>query len=1041
MVKFFVNKFSAVSVLSLLIVFVGITAYNSLPRESAPEVKVPLIFITTNYPGVSAKDMESLVTEEIEGLLDGVEDATKITSTTRQGVSAITVEFSPNTDVEVARRRVRERVDIAKADLPVDANEPIVQELNFSRQPILILNLSNPAGLEILTPTADFLEEAIKRIPGVLDVNVSGELEQEMAIELDPVKLNHYGFSIDDVVKAINNENITIPGGMLLNKALNYNLSVSGEIKDPELFNEIVVSANGVKAQISALGKASFKYKERTSYNRINGKPSISLSITKRAGENLLRIAADVKKLVEENNFRYPQQTSLDYTYDESKQIKNMVWDLENNIFSGLVLVYIITLLFLGFRNSLFVSLAIPFSMLISFFVLQIAGITLNMVVLFSLILALGMLVDNGIVIVENIFRHATMGKNIVQASIEGSNEVAWPIITSTLTTCLAFFPIIYMPGMMGEFLSYIPKTVIIVLVASLVVALTINPTFCSRFLKINEAQRKKAMEGGSIFAKFQGMYVRHLKVAVKHPVIVIVLTIVAVFSGMVVNGIAGKEPIFFPNIDPPVAIMGVELPHGTPLEKTDSLLKILEDITESTPGSVEHIQATSGRSAALPFENPEDGSHFANVRIGFMPFEEREIKGVVTIDSLRQRIKPVTGADLKVRKQEGGPPQGHPISYMVTGDDYAVLGTYSDSLLHILKEYDEVLTDIETDFKKAIPQVKIDIDREKAGMLNINTRTIASTIRNAMNGGEVSKFRLGKDEYDVIVRFFKPFRGDINALKNLEIVHEGKRIPLSSVAHIHDESDVGTIKRKNRKRAVEVWADFKEEIQGKDSIKAEILSRVNNINTPKGYYIGPGEGEQIQEEAQAFLAQAFVIALFLIFIVLIIQFNSITQPLIILTAVFLSLGGVFWGLFITQQTFVIIMTGVGIISLAGVVVNNGIVLIDFINQMVKSGVQLEEAVIEASSTRFRPVLLTAITTILGLVPMALGWSFDVHSFTIQVGSESSEWWKSLAWAVIFGLTFATALTLIVVPILVMLDYKFRGFLAGRKNKANAPAK
>jgi multidrug efflux pump subunit AcrB len=1028
MTRFFIHKFPAVAVFALLIILLGVQSYNSLPRESSPEVRVPLIFVNTVYPGVSAKDMETLVTKEIEGLLEGVEGAKKTTSTSGQGVSAIEVEFNPNVEVETALRRVRERVDIAKQDLPEDANEPYVQELNFSRQPFLIVSVSNPAGLEVLTPTIDFLEEEIKRIPGVLDVNISGKLEKEMAIEVDPTKLNHYDLSIDDVIQTIRSENVTIPGGILKNASLNYSLSVSGEIKDPEMFNQLVISVRGKQVPISEIGIARFQYKERSTYNRINGKPAVSLSITKRSGENLIRIAEDVKKHIQEHENRYPAQTSVDYTFDESDSIRDMVLDLENNIASGLILVLLVTFLFLGFTNSLFVSLAIPFSMLISFVVIQMLGITLNMVVLFSLILALGMLVDNGIVIVENIFRHGTMGKSKMQAAIDGSSEVAWPIITSTITTILAFFPIIFMPGFMGEFLSYIPKTVIIVLASSLFVALTINPAFCSRFLSLNEKQKKQALEGGSFFSKLKERYLAVLTWSLARPIRILILSVLMVFSGFVAYGLAGKEPIFFPTIDPPAVLISATLPHGTPLEKTDAIVQELEAISSSVPGSIDHIQGTSGQSTAEGFSGSKTESHYANLRIGFVPYVERTISGQETFEALREKVASVPGGEFKVKKQSNGPPQGHPISYEIVGDDYAILGEFADSILNILQPYASQLEDIDTDFERAKPQIKIQIDREKAGRYGLTTANIASTIRHAMNGGEISKFRQGKDEYDVILRFQKPFRNNIDALNTLEIVHEGNRIPLSSVADISYETDVSTIKRKNRKRTVEVWADFKEGIQGKEDIKKEIQTKVKSIPVQEGYYIDKGEGEQVQEEAQVFLMQAFMAALFLIFIVLIVQFNSITQPLIVLAAVFLSLGGVFWGFVLSGQTFVVIMSGVGIISLAGVVVNNGIVLIDFTNQLRREGKELQEAIVEAAVTRFRPVLLTAITTVLGLIPMAFGWSFDVHSFSIQGGSESSEWWKSLAWAVIFGLTFATVLTLVVVPTLLLLDQRLKDF-------------
>lgn len=424
MIKFFLDKYPAIFVFAFLIIIMGVISYKGLPKESAPEIKVPMIFITTVYPGVSAKDMENLVTQQIEDEIEGLDGLTKINSSSMQSVSSIVVEFSADTEVETALRRVRERVDIAKADLPDDVDEPMVQELSSSDWPILIVVLSHASGIEVLNETVDFLEEEIKRVRGVQEVKISGKLEKEVAIEVDPARLAHYGFSLDDIIKAITTENVSIPGGILKNPAKNYSLSVSGEVKNPEVFKDILVSNKGVKVRLGALADVAFKYKEPETISRLNGKPAISLAITKRSGENIVQLVDGVKTMINENENNILPGTSIFFSFDESRAIKDMVADLENNIITALVLVFTVTLLFLGLVNSLFVCMAIPFSMLISFIVLSLLDITLNMVVLFSLILALGMLVDNGIVIVENIYRHATMGKSRYQAAIDGSKEV-----------------------------------------------------------------------------------------------------------------------------------------------------------------------------------------------------------------------------------------------------------------------------------------------------------------------------------------------------------------------------------------------------------------------------------------------------------------------------------------------------------------------------------------------------------------------------------------------------------------------------------------
>jgi len=469
MIEFFVRKQAAVFSFSVLIIIIGVMAYLGLPRESTPEIKQPYIFVTTIYPGVSAKDIENLVTRPIEEEIEGLEGISEITSSSQQSLSFIMVKFASNIAIETALRKTQERVDIAKTELPGDVDEPSVKELSSSSWPILITVLSHPDGLEAIDQGAKRLEDELKRINGVLDVNVAGRRGREVAIDLDPVRLERYGFSLNDVIDALQSEHVSIPGGLLKTDAKNYTLAVTGEIRDPSGFGQIIVKASGVEVPLEELGTARFTWAEQETFFRLNGLPAISLSLSKRAGENIVTIVEEAKEVVERIRPELPEGAKITYSYNESEQIKDMVFDLENNIFSGLVLVLLVTFFFLGSVNALFVSMAIPFSMLLSFFALQQLGITLNMVVLFSLVLALGMLVDNGIVVVENIYRHAAMGKSRTHAAIDGTKEVAMPIFSSTLTTCLAFFPIIFMPGVMGDFMGFVPKTVIIVLASSLV--------------------------------------------------------------------------------------------------------------------------------------------------------------------------------------------------------------------------------------------------------------------------------------------------------------------------------------------------------------------------------------------------------------------------------------------------------------------------------------------------------------------------------------------------------------------------------------------
>lgn len=1036
MIDAIVKKYPAVFIFTILIIIVGLSSYSQLPRENFPEIRRPVIFITTIYPGVSAADIETLVTREIESEIDGVQGLDELTSVSSQGMSSVTVEFTGDTDVETALRRVKERVDIAKTRLPEETKEPIVRELNFSDMPILIMAVTNPSGIEILEKSVDDLEDELKKIPGIQEVLVSGKLEKEVSVELEPGLLKHYGLSLNDISGAISGENISIPGGTFKSEAKNFSLNVSGEIKDASMFEEITVIKDDTRVKLRDLGETKFTYAEAETYTRVNGLPAISISIKKRGGENIIRIADEVKALILQKQADFPSETKVTYTFDSSKDVINMVYDLENNIMTGLLFVILVTLFFLGPVNATFVSLGIPFSMLISFFVLQVLGITLNMVVLFSLILALGMLVDNGIVIVENIYRHRGLGKDRVQAAIDGCKEVAVPISTSTLTTVLAFFPIIFMPGIMGEFMQYLPKTVIVVLVASLGVALSITTVFCSRFLSYNPEAMKSMQEGKGAFLKFQAHYEKVLAFSLRSPILVISVSFFLVISGIAMHAIFGTDSIFFPKTDPNASTVSIKLPSGSPLQNTDEISKKLEAILATVGNPVENIQSTIGQGES---RGTGSDSREALIRISFMPFQERNSPSRETLHKIAEDFRSIPGAEIKAKATEEGPPSGHDVSFEITGNDYGKMGEFSDKIYEILKSYQSNWDNFETDFEAVKPEIKVDVDRSKAAYYGLDTRVIASTIRTAISGQKVSTFRLGKEEHDVVVRLSESARKKLAALRDLEIVSEGKRISLSSVATIEYSSNVSVIKRRDQKRAISVWADFITSVKDKEKIKKEVKAKVAELQMPVGISLGSGKGQDVREESTQFLIQAFGAALLLIFMVLVLQFNSVTQPVIILVSVFLSLGGVLWGIFLSGQDFVIMMSGIGIISLAGVVVNNAIVLMDFINQLVQQGIPVYDAVLMAGKTRLRPVLLTALTTVIGLLPMALGVSFDFHNFSYQSGSESASFWSPMAWTVIFGLSFATVLTLLVVPLLVYLDYRLSAFFSGKKIQLGTP--
>jgi len=1023
MLRTLVHKHMAIFSLSALIVVVGAIAYATLPRESSPEIKQPYIFITTTYVGVSAADIETLVTDPIESELEGMNGLAELTSESRQNVSFIFAEFTSDVSVEEALRRTKDRVDVAAANLPDDADDPAVREFSVSDWSIFVVILSHPDGVEVIEEAAKDMQETLKGIPGVLDVDIAGNSTRELAIELDPYRMTAYGISIDSVSGAVGREHVTIPGGILENPEKNYSVSVTGEITEAARFRDIPVSTGtGGQVPLGEIAHVALQNTRESTLSRLNGTPAITLAVKKRLGSNILDLADAARARIDEVRPDLPVGTEVYVSYDESRYIRDIIADLENNMVTGFVLVLLVTILFLGFRNSLFVSMAIPLSMLMSFFILQLMGITLNQIVLFSLILALGMLVDNGIVIVENIYRHQGMGKSRFEAAVDGAGEVAGPIAASTLTTLLAFFPIVFMPGIMGDFMSFLPKTVIVVLVSSLFVALVINPTYCARFLKVSEKQMRKIEGGGGAFGRIQGWYTRILGTATEHGLRTVLIVTAVVVGGFVTYGITAAEVLFFPEVDPERARIEIDAPQGTPLAQTDGIVREIEAILPEVEMSLKSFEAVSGRNAG------GTESHRGQIDLTFEPYAEREIPGTVAVERLQERLRTVTGAVVQVREGDTGPPTGNDISYEVRGEDYAVMGEITAELMTILEPYTDRFKTLDNDFEANLPEIAVEVDRANAARFGLSTALIASTIRTAINGSTIGAFRSGDEEYDIVLRYRDDTRDSLQMLRNVQVVaYDGRRVPLSSVATIEPRSSVSVIKRRNLNRAVNVWADFRPDTEERGVVVEEVSAAVDELNRrlPPGYSIGTGGGFDVRDESTTFLVQAFLVAIFLIFIVLVAQFNSIADPFIIMFAVFLSLGGVMWGFALSGQNFVIIMSGIGSIALAGVAVNNCIVLVDYTHKLIRQGSPWREAIVDAGRTRLRPVLLTALTTVLALVPMAIGVSFDIHTFRVVLGSESAEFWKAFAWTMLYGLTFATVTTLVVVPSMLSLKYRF----------------
>ena len=788
----------------------------------------------------------------------------------------------------------------------------------------------------------------------------------------------------------------------------------------------------------------------------MNGQPAVSLAVTKRSGANIIDIADAVKVIAEDQSQTWEEGVEYRVLADQSTQIRNMVSDLQNNILTALILVIGVVFFFMGARNSLFVGIAIPLSMLMSFIVVQLMGMTLNMIVLFSLILALGMMVDNAIVVVENIYRHMEEGKSLKQASIDGTAEVAVAVAASTATTVAAFLPLVFWEGLMGQFMGFLPKTVIIVLVSSLVVAIMILPVATSRMMKRTAPTAETEAEVEKISPLMQ-RYKTLLIISIRHRYISAAIGLGTLIFSFMAYGALNHGTEFFPDTEPNRATVSVRTPDGTDLETTDRIVRQIESVLATQDNVDVTVAETGVGGGGNPMAGSSNNGNQARLTIDFLPDrnsakpgEEVRIENTRdTIDRLRETLMTIPGAEIKVEKESMGPPVGKPIAVEVSGPDFHEVGALAAQVRREIIKI-QGTADIQDDYRVGRPELRLQIDRGAAKRVGSSTRGVANAVRTAVSGTKASTLRDGKDEFDIVVEIAPRFRGDAQAILNLRIPgREDTRpdtfaVPLSAVASYDMVGGSGGIKHIDQELVVTIEGNIAEGYN-ENAVRADVVVTIERLQdeglVPAGYDLRLSGASDEQQETQAFLGQAFLIAIALIAVVLVTQFNSFSTPIVILASVVLSLVGVLWGLIITGTPFGIIMTGIGVISLAGVVVNNAIVLLDYVEQLIDRGLEVEEALIQAGMTRFRPVMLTAITTILGLVPMALGLSFDFTNFKLLVGGQNAEFWGPMANAVIFGLAFATILTLIMVPTMYGMIEDFKGLmpsLFSRKSTAAA---
>jgi len=1110
--SFALSNKNTVFLMTVLLIAFGIYSYKSLPKELFPDVYFPTMIVQTVYPGNPPSDMENLVTRPLEKELDGVKGVKKMTSTSSQDISAIFVEFNTDVPSDEALREVKDAVDKAMGELPDDLpNDPMVSDIDFSEFPVLAINLSGDFSTNELKEYAEYIQDEVEDISEVSKVQIKGLKDREVSIMVDLPKMEANKISFNDIEQAIANENLSVSGGELRIGGIMRSVRVIGEFTSmKQIENVIVKREKGNIVYLKDIAQVEYGYADAKSFARLDSKPVVSLQVIKKGGQNLLSAIDQVfaKMKTAQKTGALPPTLRISYTNDQSDMIRKQIANLENSLILGVIFVILILFFFLGTRNSLFVGFAIPTSMFISFVVFSLMGFKINMIILFGLILALGMLVDNAIVVVENVYRFVSQGHSNEKSSREAVGEIAWPIISSTLTTLAAFFPLIFWDSLMGEFMKFLPITLIIVLTSSLFVALILVPVYTAVFMKRgaeNDIVNKKTtlmwVAGLAIFSllfytlkwnvagglagfsailglsnvlflnrigiwfknvflvwleKFYGAVV-HFAIKKYNSIYFILGTIVLMFLTIILMFAREPKIVFFPSSYPKFINVTAELPIGTDVYTTDKFIKSLEkDVTkilEPNKKIVKNMLTTVGNGAKGQ-NNSFDVAETPNkglITINFVDYELRD--GINTFDIMKdlshQLIGNYPGVYISVEKPREGPPTGKPVNIEVSGKDYTKLIALSDSILNKLnKEQVAGIEGLKLDLKMGNPELLVHIDRDKARRFGLSTGQIAMTIRTALFGKEVSDYKVGEDEYPIDLRLQDKYRYDVPTLMNQKITFRNKgngrimQVPVSSVASISYSTTFGAVKRKNMDRVITIYSNVLEGYNATD-INKQLKSTLADFKMPEGYkYEFTGEQEE-QQKSMIFLVTALLIAVSLITIILVSQFNSIVKPLIIMASVLFSTIGVFGGLATFHMDFVVIMTGIGIVSLAGVVVNNAIVLIDYIDLLKRrrrEELGLEEnallskedamqCVEQAGRTRLRPVLLTAITTILGLIPMAIGLNINFETLLTDLnpqiffGGDNMIFWGPLSWTVIFGLSFATFLTLVIVPSMYHFSY------------------
>jgi multidrug efflux pump len=1114
-----INNKTSIYIITLLLTVMGIFAYIKLGKEKFPDIVIPRIIVATVYPGTSPTDIENLVTRQLEKEIKGVNGVKKINSTSNQDYCIVDVEFNSGIDVQAAKQLIKDAVDKARTELPNDLpTDPTVKEVNISEQPIMYVNLSGNLPASQLKKLADDFQDKIEAFPEITRVDIVGALDQQVNVDVDLNKLQASQLSFNDITAAIARENITVSGGSIDVGEQKRAVRVAGQyVNAADIADIQLKNLRGAPVRLGDIATVQDAFKDRESYARLDGQPTVTLNVVKRQGENLLDASDKIHTLVKESEKTLAKGVKITITGDSSNETRNTLNDLINTIIIGFLLVTLILMFFMGTTNALFVGLSVPLSMFLAFVMLPMFGFSLNMIVLFAFLLALGIVVDDAIVVIENTHRllHEHPNLSTAKAAKFAAGEVFIPVLAGTLTTVAPFVPLMFWPGIVGSFMFFLPVTLILTLGASLIVAFIMNPVFAVSFMNreehLDKVETPKMTRGfligmgglalvalggylagstftgnlfltilalclldkyvfvymiagfqRSILPRFQDGYGRLVEIVVGGSIwrqVGIMGSLVLLFVGSIMAVGARKPKVdFFPKGDPKFIYTYLRMPVGTKVEITDSVTKILEKRVYGVIGrknpDVESVITNVAIGAGDPTEATATGvsqSHLGKVGVAFKELAEQTGPAThVYMDKIREVVKGIPGAEVSVDQEASGPPQGKAVAIEVSGDDYPKLAALSKKVERYVDSLKiGGIEDLRSDLQDRNPEIGVRINRVRANREGISTAQIGSEVRTAIYGYEASKFKTPDDEYPIQVRYAKPYRDNVDAIVNAPLTFRDasgavRQVPISAVADVNYGTTYGGIKRKDTHRLITISSNVLNGFTGPDVV-ANVTRALKSFPTPAGYTVKMGGAQEDQKETSDFLGVAAVGAIALIFLVLVTQFNSVSKPLIILTEVIFSIIGVMLGLAITGMNISIVMTGVGIIALAGIVVKNGILLVEFTDMLRSQGMNLHDALVLAGRTRLNPVILTATAAILGLIPLAIGLNIDFYELFNSghphffLGGESVVFWGPLAWTIIFGLSFATLVTLLVVPVMYLLNEKLRAKITGRDYNSLPP--